>query len=141
MNYKELLDHSYKMNPILFEEQQSKLEYLSDYIFSFTTYDAGMSELFAQKAVEVCDAITNRSTFDYIADEHNYQWYLLMVNMPFFENKLNWGSSIRGAWWDVNSFKLESCGLWKGDDQLLELELDANTWEPFIRAVVDFAKD
>lgn len=56
-----------------------------------------MSVLFARKAVEVCAAINDRQTFDYINDPNDYLWYLLMCNMPFFAERLECGISIRGA--------------------------------------------
>ena len=75
MNYLELLKHSYeveKNHPGC--PPESPLEYLGDSIFNFTTYDGEMSALFARKAVEVVDAITTGTTFDYIKDAENYRW-------------------------------------------------------------------
>lgn len=99
------------------------------------------ASLFAQKAVEVCEAINDRKTFEYINDEENYKWFLLMCNMPFFSDKLEWGTSIRGAWWD-RKIKFSCLGLWDGDDQLTEsMEFDQNEWKVFVKAIIDFAKN
>lgn len=69
-DYKELLEHSYRVATESFEcAPESRLEYLGDYIFDFTTYDGEMSVLFSRKAVEVCAAINNRLTFDHIAQK------------------------------------------------------------------------
>lgn len=100
-----------------------RLEYLSDYIFNFTTYDGEIAELFASKALEVCAAISGRTTFDYIKDAEQYRWYLVMVNMPSFADKLEWGTSVRGAWWGEPPharIKFDSCGLWLDNQQLYE---------------------
>lgn len=46
-DYKELLEHSYRVATESFEcAPESRLEYLGDYIFDFTTYDGEMSVLF-----------------------------------------------------------------------------------------------
>lgn len=153
MNYKELLENSHKqMNERLErDEPTSRLEFLSNHVFDFTTYDSGVSEMFAKHAVEVVDAITKKKTFDYFKDdEERYKWYLVMVNMPFFERRLSWGSSIRGAWWDDPQRFIDSCGLYEGENQLgklnfaernYKLPLDQPTeFEQFMKAVVEFAK-
>lgn len=142
MNYLELLTHSYEVHKTLDEcPPDSRLEYLGAHIFDFTTYDGEMDALFARKAVEVCDAITNRTTFEYIKDSENYRWYLLMCNMPFFAGRLNWGSSIRGAWWD-HEITFQTCALWNGDEQLRdEMKFTAEEWARFVTAICAFANN
>lgn len=119
----------------------SRLEYLSDHIFDFTTYDGEMSELFARKALEVCAAISNRTTFYYIKDAENHRWFLVMCNMPFFSQRLNWGTSIRGAWWDTshpNAAEFNTCGLWLDGEQLAALSFSTDQWRELIAAVLAF---
>ena len=141
MDYLKLLEHSFKMAS---EQNQeiSKFEYLSINIFDFTTYDGEMDALFAKKALEVCIAITEKNTFDYIRDHDNYKWYLIMVNMPFFNKKLEWGTSIRGAWWDCygnKKLELSSCGLYENEEQILEpLKFDEGEWTTFVKAMAAF---
>jgi hypothetical protein len=137
--YRALLDHSFTTMCAL-DNKMSRLEYLSDYIFDFTTYDSAMGELFAAKALEVCAAINDRKTFDYIKDADNYRWYLVMVNMPFFAGRLDWGTSVRGAWWSHDDQKLDTCGLWRGDEQITDLEFSREAWQCFTAALADFAK-
>lgn len=118
----------------------SRLQYLADHIFDFTTYEDHMAELFAKRAVEVCAAISDRRTFDYIkaSDEHR-MWYLLMCNMPFFADRIEWGTSIRGAWWDY-PLTLDSCGLfWQGGQVTAPLKFERDEWEQFIEAVREYA--
>lgn len=144
MDYKELLEHSYKVSAETFEcAPESRLEYLGDHIFDFTTYDGEMSVMFARKAVEVCAAINNSTTFDYIEEPNDYCWFLLMCNTPFFAERLEWGTSIRGAWWAGQrgrEIEFDSCGLWVGDEQLTEtLKFSADEWKQFIAAMIEFA--
>ena len=121
----------------------SRMEYLGDYIFDFTTYDSQMSELFASMALDVCAAISNRTTFNYIRDPEQYRWYLVMVNMPFFADKIEWGTSVRGAWWGEPPHKrieFTSCGLWLDNEQLHEtMEFTQDQWREFIAALLAFA--
>lgn len=143
-DYGALLEHSYQVERSFNDGQLSRLEFLSRGIFEFTTYESEMDELFAAKAIEVCQAITDRRTFEYIDSRENRIWYLMMCNMPFFANRLEWGTSIRGAWWASCPgiiLELDSCGLWIGEEQITEgLEFTPEEWERFIRAVIAFAE-
>ena len=123
-------------------EPRTRLEYLSEYIFQFITYDGKMSELFASKAIEVCIVISDGKTFDYIKKHDSYQWFLIMCNMPFFAERLTWGASIRGAWWAGQvgkDIEYESCGLWLDGRQIIEtLVFTDDQWRGFVSAVVEF---
>lgn len=128
-------------------EETSRLEFLADYVFEFNTYHSGKAALFARKAIEVAMAISERRTFDYIGvSDENYNWYLMMCNMPFFCDRLEWGTSIRGAWWGFprgsETTEFHSCGLWDGDEQIVDpLQLTVEQWDAFIRAVAEFVSD
>tara|TARA_Y100000310_G_C20699475_1_gene828376 strand:- start:5042 stop:5539 length:498 start_codon:yes stop_codon:yes gene_type:complete len=79
----------------------SRYHYIGDYIFEFTTYDSNITKILALEMCEVLEAVLKKDTLNYIAQsEDHYLKYMIMVNMPFLENKLNWGTSIRGAWFD-----------------------------------------
>jgi hypothetical protein len=135
MDYLQLLEHSHSV-----ERESSRLVYLSEHIFDFTTYDDAVSEMFARVALDICEAISDGTTFEYIKIPTNYHWYLAMCNMPFFADRIEWGTSIRGAWW-VNSVTLDSCGLWVGEDQLIErLFFSEREWAKFISAVIQFGR-
>jgi len=143
MDYLKLLEDSYKME--LYEHPKTeRLEFLGEAIFGFTTYEQEYCSLMAKKAIEVCWAITDGFTFDYIKQEGGELWYLLMVNMPFFEDKLEWGTSIRCAWCDLHAkdsfFTIESCFLFDEEEQIIELKLGASEWIDFIRAMAEFVK-
>lgn len=98
--YIKLLDKHFKEEQHLECAPETKMEYLGSSIFDFTTYDGEIDILFAEKMVEVLKVILNKNTFEYIKDREQYINYLTMVNMPFLTDKLDWGGSIRGAWFD-----------------------------------------
>ena len=139
MNYRKLLDDSLAAAR-RHDLHKTRQELLAD-VFGFTTYDDEMDTLFVSKALEVCRAITDKQTFDYIKDESNYVWYLSLLNMPFFSSKVDWGGSIRGAWWNHGEIALEGiCWGWLGDEQLSRLEFDADGWGAFLEAIHAFAE-
>ncbi len=98
-NYKGKLNELYDKAKSI-GDSHSKLEFLSDTIFDFTTYDSLVSEQFASKMLEVIDCILNRTTYKYQEENDNYINFLAMVNMPFLCDKIEWGMSIRGAWFE-----------------------------------------
>lgn len=87
------------------DEQFFKLIFLSVNVFDFTTYDSGIDQEFSRSMLEVIWVILNKKTFEYIEDENRYRNYLIMVNMPFLKDKLEWGTSIRGAWFRYSSYQ------------------------------------
>lgn len=142
MDYKALLENSFRTDARFNDEESpSRLVYLSEHIFDFTTDDGEMSELFATKALEVCRAITQKATFEYIKNPDDYRWFLLMCNMPFFSQRIDCGTSIRGSFWSSGRYyELKSCGLWVGANQLIEpLRFGDETWKDFILAMIEFA--
>ncbi len=142
-DYKQLLEHSYAQEcASASSPPASRLEYLADHILNFTTYEQEMSEMFAGRAVLVCDAISRSKTFELVKDDTELMWFLLMCNMPFFKDRLNWGGSIRGAWWETQPpQKLFSCALYVGDEQITDWEFTPEEWEAFVRAMIAFAAE
>jgi hypothetical protein len=147
IDLKAMLAHSYEIY-LQTEEQHhhiegNRLEFLSSYIFGFTTYDSEMDKLFAVKALDVCQAITENTTFDYIKDRSRYEWYLSMCHMSFFEPRICWGTSIRAAfWWAGQSgfVEYDTCGLWIGDDQISQvIQFTVDEWSAFMRELINFA--
>lgn len=143
MNYLELLENSYEQyKGFQSDPTMERLVFLAENVFDFTTYETVVASFMAQKCLEVCKTLSEKTTFDYIKSEEGNLWYLVMVNMPFFENKLEWGTSIRGAWWNLygdKSFILESHGLYVGYEQLLKIEFGEKQWSQFINAMIEFA--
>jgi len=104
------IDNNYHEWVELSEHACTKLEYLGNVIFDFTTYSSDIDIIFAQKMVPVLKCILNRKTFEYIKDNDHHINYISMCNSPFLIDKLEWGTSIRGAWFnDAKSYRID-CG-------------------------------
>jgi hypothetical protein len=117
--YAQLLDRMYQEAIVLdCVAPGSKAEFVGNHIYDFTTYSGDLDVIFCNKMTEVIEAILNGTTFEYIgkSDEHHIN-YIAMCNMPFLRDKLEWGTSIRGAWlmyyndngndyWEINFEKI-----------------------------------
>lgn len=98
------------------DDKVSKLEFLASDVFNFITYDGGMDEFLALKMLKVLSIILNEQNHQYIKKESNYKDFILMVNMPFLVDKLEWGASIRGAWYkDYGSYEICHIKIKKGE--------------------------
>ncbi len=124
--YINMLDESYAFWQAWECPPESKLEYLGSIVFNFTTYDSEMESIFAKKMIEVLKHILNKSISTYIVDYENYVNYISMVNSPFLLDKLNWGTSIRMAWFDIDK-EIEI------DDIL---KIDKDDFEQFIKELL-----
>lgn len=135
-NWQQILEFSYEQS-----ECGSRLEFLGDAIFDFTTYDSAMTEVFARNALDVSVAIASATTFDFIESRgRDYAVFLVMCNMPFFIGRLGWGSSIRGAWW-CDGIALKPTMLFNTDySQILDLTFTKDGWSEFIYALQAFAE-
>jgi len=107
-----VLEENYVMHNIEMDRSfSSKEDYLSSVIFNFDIYDSDTSVIFAQKMISVLSCISNETTFEYINHSNaNYMNYLTMINMPFLKNKIEWGTSVRGAWLDDTKSFVIDCG-------------------------------
>ncbi len=140
MDYLELLKESYEEEKEM-DNDLGPYEYLSDHVFGFTTCDGEAANRMGEVALSVCLAITDGTTFDYIENKVNYANYLNCVNLVFFMGKLEWGTSIRGAWWDLHGnkeFELNSFGLHKDGEQVLNIKFNEKEWGLFVYAMRDF---
>ena len=111
---------------------ENRLIWVADNIFEFVTYDSGASEVFGNLMLRVLKPILNQTTFDFQKEsEDNYYTFLLMVNMPFLKDKLEWGTSIRGAWFDTSG------------DSILELDcgrvmVPMKDFKEFVKELLDW---
>lgn len=132
--YLKLLKGGYKESSE-WGRETSKEEFLGFDIFGIDTCDDYMCEKMALEWLEVCECISENKTFEYISTDEKYETYLRTVNYKFFTDKLEYGTSIRGAWWDCGDydstddrwtykFKLETCGLWDDDKQVVSPVVD-----------------
>jgi len=139
MIFDKMLEESYSIE----QNKYSRLKWLSEYIFDFDTYETEYAELFARYAVDVCKAINDRKTFEFISDKDNRMWFLIMCNMPFFKERITWGISIRGAFWDSGTaLTLNSCGLYYDGEQITcDITFADESWVEFVDALIEFAKN
>ncbi len=80
--------------------------------------------------LEVLKVILERETFLYIeSSNENYINFITMVNMPFLIDKLNWGTSIRGAWLDSTKEYSIDCG---------RIKIEENELHYFMQAILDW---
>lgn len=79
----------------------TKYEWAAREVFDLTTYDGSLDELFVKKIIEVLKVIFNRTSFEYIKDETNYITYILVCQLLEKFHWIEWGTSIRGAWFET----------------------------------------
>lgn len=137
-----IISESHSYEDLLLGDSRSRLDFLAGAVFGIYAYDSEKDEEFAARAVEVSRAISGRTTFDYIKDENQYRWFLALCHFPFFSNRIEWGTSLRGAWWDSHQgITFQSCSLFDGEFQMAdEIYFDEDEWLSFISAVCDYAE-
>ena len=139
-DYRQMLEDGFAFINEL-DGQSTRLSFLGDYIFDFTTYDSEWSEIFAKRAIEVCESISNKTTFESFEEPGRYRWFLIMINMPFFSQRINWGTSVRGAWWESPpDLVYQSSGLFIGDEQFCSHMFTTKQWCEFIAAIIEFGR-
>lgn len=67
----------------------------------FTTYNSAMDVRVVQDFIDVIQAILDGKTYEYLEQsEKKHLNYLTVVNLHNIHQFLNWGTSIRGAWFE-----------------------------------------
>lgn len=136
MDYRRLLEESYAFHTKTFDPQCTRLEFLSGSVFEFKTYDCDVAAMFAHKAVRTCAILSRKIPLT--THDPDYHWYLAMVNTTFFENKIDWGTSIRTAFWQADEFILN--GLWYEGNQISRLALGLDEWTKFVDDLIAFSE-
>lgn len=118
-----------------YTEQEKKCIFLSDGVFGITTYDEGLSLDFGKMILETMVHIKNKTNYEYIKeDEENYKNYILSCH--FLERCLEWGTSIRGAWFDTWRGKLYFQEMFPGVEKDKDNYIE--TKEEFIDWFIEF---
>lgn len=86
-----------------YTSQEIRLMFLANGIIGLTTYDDELDIEFGKMILETMIQIKNKTTFEYIKDQNNYRNYILSCNL--LNGWLDWGGSIRGAWFDYHEGK------------------------------------
>ena len=140
--YSAMIERSYQYQKNDECPADSKLEFVAMAFFDIYTYENSFCRTMARHCLDVCMAITNRNTFDYIADNDKHEWYLIMTHTPFIKDRIDWGTSIRGAWWNCTGLFIESCYLFNDKGaQILRIDFSTEEWGKFIHAINDFCND
>jgi len=79
-------------------EKDLRVMFLSSVVVGLTTYDGDIDLFIGKEISEVMKIIFEKKTFEYIGDHDNYVKYIKTIN--YFVDWLDWGTSIRGAWFD-----------------------------------------
>lgn len=108
---------------LVFDEDLTRHEFLSSDIFGFVTYDSDADKVFSRVAVTLAEAINNNRGIGGHTDMN-----LLMVNMPFFADRIEWGTSIRSAFWASRVKDLEGN------------EITAEEWREIVSEIIEFAR-
>ena len=82
------------------DDEYSKYEWAANYIFDLITYDTDLDERFVKDILEVCEVIADRCNYEYIENNDNYIKYILVCQLLDRFKWINWGISIRGAWFE-----------------------------------------
>lgn len=72
--------------------------WLCDEVLDLTTYDTDISLQIGHKLFNICKAILNGTTFEYIKDEKQYLDFIIYCNFLDAKGWITWGTSIRGCW-------------------------------------------
>lgn len=78
----------------------TKFDWAASEIFDLVTYDYELNEFLVRKILKVCKVILDRNVYDYIYDKEQYLTYILVCQMLHAKNWIEWGTSIRGCWFD-----------------------------------------
>lgn len=70
-------------------------------VLELSTYDEELDELFVKKFMEICNAILSRNNGMYMENRHAYITYIIVCQLLEKNDWIDWGTSIRGAWFDV----------------------------------------
>lgn len=139
--FNELLEATYK-EELDINNDLSKLEFVGEWVFDFTTYENEFIRKLTTQAILVANNITNCTTFKLYNEDP--ETYLTMVNMPFFKYRVEWGVSIRGAWWEKRNtadvfFSSRLFSNQQGEQ--VDLEVIGNEIKDFIDAINNFVKE
>lgn len=141
-NIKAILAKDYK-EYVEFTCGETKWEWAAHKVFNLCTYDGYLDELFVKKIIEVCKAILDRKTFEYMAvdETQHYIDYIVICQWLNQLGWIEWGTSIRGAWFDGHGHGGEQAKL----VQYLYTDFDAPIGVPFtednLRAFIDFMEE
>ena len=128
MDYLELIKKEYNTS----FHDYNKYDFLNE-LFSFAVYEADIEKQMVKDMVEVLRAILNGETYEYIKSPSRHKKYIHMVNTPFLHDKLDWGTSVRGAWLDnCKEYYIELLDIEIGEGELTKLIKALIEWYDYL---------
>lgn len=97
MTAKEIFENDFAEYMEIFEDQDI-YEWAADHVFNLTTYDGALDKLFVRTILDICKVIINKQTYEFIRDENMYVVYIVVCQLLNKKGWIEWGTSIRGAW-------------------------------------------
>lgn len=136
------------------EEPRIPFELVCTEIMGMSNYDNYKDYYWGFAFLETISIISNTMFNEYLKDldlkilkadgslnEEFTSVYLAVCHMTPLNNNLNWGGSIRTAWFDFQEFtpiNLHECGLILGDDQVFPLIKEENDCKVFFAALLKY---
>ena len=80
---------------------ESIYQWCASRVLDLATYDEELDELFVKKFIEICNIILSRRNSVCIENRDAYITYMLVCQLFYKNDWITWGTSIRGAWFDV----------------------------------------
>lgn len=87
-----------------FYKEVSVIDYLSNLV-KVTTYDSALDLMFVRSFNQTVKAILEKKQDLLLEDYFKYKDYITSLNMPFFDDSVEWGSSIRFCWFCANKYR------------------------------------
>lgn len=85
------------------DDQTAIAAWVCDEAFDIATYDTDVSIAFGRAILDVMSAILGKRTFNYIKLPGKYHAYIAVCHILDQRDMIDWGSSIRGAWFDYDA--------------------------------------
>ena len=133
MTTKEKLQKLYEEYQSIRDGEATVYEWAASWIFDLATYDGDLDELFVKEIVRVSEVIINDENFDFIKQQENYIKYILVCQLLYRFDWIEWGTSIRGAW--IN-YSAKRC-IYKDYDDELTIPFTAENYKELIEFIKD----
>jgi hypothetical protein len=122
------------------QEGNNIYEWAASYIFGLSTYDGKLDEHFVKIIIDVCKTIDTRNTFKMIEQsDMRYITYIIGCQLLKHKNWINWGTSIRGAWFDYGSCDAEP--IYEGGGILPDVPFTKDNFAVLIEFIEEKAKE
>lgn len=84
-----------------YTKEQQRFIFLNNVFLGIITYDNDLDIEFGKTFIDVISHIHYKTTSSYISNDTDYKKYILSCH--HLKKAINWGSSIRSAWFDYSS--------------------------------------